>query len=60
VYKSFAFTEHARMELRADSFNSFNHTQFNQINTTVSDGNFGFATGTQDPREFEFGGKFIF
>jgi len=60
VYKSFAFTESARFELRADSFNTFNHTQFNAFNNTVSNGNFGFTTGTQDPREFEFGGKFIF
>jgi hypothetical protein len=60
VYKSFAFTEQARFELRVDSFNTFNHTQFNAFNNTVSNNNFGFTTGTQDPREFEFGGKFIF
>jgi hypothetical protein len=60
VYKSFAFTESARFELRADSFNTFNHTQFNAFNNTVSSANFGYTTGTQDPREFEFGGKFIF
>jgi len=60
LYKSFAFTERARFELRADSFNTFNHTQFNAFNNTVSNSNFGFVTGTQDPREFEFGGKFIF
>ena len=60
VYKSFAFTEHARLELRVDSFNTLNHTQFNAFNNTVANGNFGFTTGTQDPREFEFGGKFVF
>ena len=60
LYKSFAFTERARFELRADSFNTFNHTQFNAFNNTVNSSNFGFVTGAQDPREFEFGGKFIF
>jgi hypothetical protein len=60
VYKSFAFTERARFEVRADSFNTFNHTQFNAFNNTVSNSNFGNVTGAQDPREFEFGGKFIF
>jgi len=60
LYKSFSLTERARFELRADSFNTFNHTQFNAFNNTVSNSNFGFVTGTQDPREFEFGGKFIF
>ena len=43
-----------------DSFNTFNHTQFNAFNNTVSNSNFGFVTGAQDPREFEFGGKIIF
>ena len=46
--------------MRADSFNTFNHTQFNAFNSTASAGNFGITTGTQDPREFEFGGKIIF
>jgi hypothetical protein len=52
--------EGAHFELRADSFNTFNHTQFNAINTNVSQNNFGFVTGAQDPRVFEFGGKFVF
>ena len=60
VYKSFAFTERAHFEVRVDSFNTLNHTQFNAFNNTVANGNFGFTTGTQDPREFEFGGKFVF
>jgi len=60
VYKSFAFTERARFEMRADSFNTFNHTQFSAFNNTASSGNFGITTNTQDPREFEFGGKIIF
>jgi hypothetical protein len=60
VYKSFAFTERAHFEVRVDSFNTLNHTQFNAFNNSVSAGNFGFTTGTQDPREFEFGGKFVF
>jgi hypothetical protein len=70
LYKSFAITEQAHFELRVDSFNTFNHTQFNAINNglnfTLNNGtytpasNFGFVTGTQDPREFEIGGKFVF
>jgi hypothetical protein len=60
IYKSFAFSERARVELRADSFNTFNHTQFNAFNNTVSNSNFGFVTGAADPRVFEFGGKFVF
>jgi hypothetical protein len=60
VYKSFAFTERTHFEVRVDSFNTMNHTQFNAFNNTVSSGNFGYTTNTQDPREFEFGGKFVF
>jgi len=77
LYKSFAFGERSHFELRADSFNTFNHTQFNSINNglnfTLNPGgtaynpadysaasNFGFVNGTQDPREFEIGGKLVF
>jgi hypothetical protein len=60
VYKSFAFTERAHFEVRADSFNTFNHTQFNAFNNTAANSNFGFVTGAQDPRSFQFGGKFVF
>jgi hypothetical protein len=60
LYKSFAFGETAHAELRADSFNTFNHTQFNSFNTNLTSGNFGFTNGTQDPREFELGFKVVF
>ncbi len=60
LYKSFAFTERSHFELRADSFNTFNHTQFNAFNNTAANSNFGFVTGAQDPRTFQFGGKLIF
>ncbi len=60
LYKSFAITERAQFQFRVDSFNTFNHTAFNAFNNTVSNSNFGFVTGAADPREFQFGGKFIF
>jgi hypothetical protein len=70
VRKTFALGEHANFEFRAEAFNTFNHTQFNAFNNNLNyklvagvytpASNFGFATGTQDPREFEFGGKFTF
>jgi hypothetical protein len=34
--KTFAIKERYRIELRADAFNVFNHTQFNGINSTLS------------------------
>jgi hypothetical protein len=72
VYKSFAVTERAHFELRVESFNTFNHTEPNGLNTgydpqngafstVLNQGNqFGQVTGTQDPRVLEMAGKFVF
>lgn len=60
LYKAFEITERARFEFRAESFNTFNHTQFNAIRTNWSGGDFGQTSGAQDPRTFELGGKLIF
>jgi len=61
VYKSFAFGEAAHFEFRADSFNTFNHTQFSGLSdTNPQNADFGFVNSAQDPRTFELGGKFIF
>jgi len=60
LYKSFAFTERARFELRAESFNTFNHTQFNNFHNNISGSDFGNVSGVQDPRTFELAGKLIF
>jgi carboxypeptidase family protein len=60
LYKSFAFTEKARFEFRAESFNTFNHTEANGVGNTLGNSNFGKVTSFYDPRALEFGGKFIF
>jgi len=68
IYKSFAMTERAHFELRVESFNTFNHTQFNNVgqqfsgfnNDGSAKGSFGAVTSTYDPRTLELGGKFIF
>jgi hypothetical protein len=36
LYKSFAIYGTARVELRFESFNTFNHTQFNSVSTGMS------------------------
>jgi hypothetical protein len=49
------------LQLRAESFNVFNHTQFLGINVTQGNANFGQVTGaTRLPREFQFGAKIYF
>ncbi|KAA6458755.1 TonB-dependent receptor [Acidobacteria bacterium AB60] len=72
LYKSFAMTERAHFELRFESFNTFNHTEPNNLNvgyspqnghfsSTLNKGNtFGQVTSTWDPRVLELGGKFVF
>ncbi len=36
LYKSFAVTERAHFELRFESFNTFNHSEFNGLNTSYN------------------------
>jgi hypothetical protein len=54
------------LQLRAESFNLFNNTQFTGIGTTLptagplSDNVFGRPTSARLPREFQFGAKFYF
>jgi hypothetical protein len=60
LYKSFAFTERAHVELRLESFNTFNHTEPNGVGNTLGNSNFGTVTSFYDPRALELGGKFVF
>jgi hypothetical protein len=62
LFKSFALTSHEgpHIEIRFESFNTFNHTEFNGIDTGFTDANFGHVTSTYDPRVMQFGGKFLF
>ena len=51
-----------RLQLRAEAFNVFNHTQFLLTNfgTTVGTVNFGLPSTARLPREFQFGAKLSF
>ncbi len=62
LFKSVNFTSHEgpRIELRFESFNTFNHTEFQGLNVNNHDTNFGQTTGTYDPRVLQFGAKFLF
>jgi hypothetical protein len=48
------------IELRFESFNTFNHTEFNAVDANSGDGNFGQVTGTYDARTLQLGAKFKF
>ncbi|AXC13343.1 Oar protein [Acidisarcina polymorpha] len=48
------------LELRFESFNVFNHTQFNAIDANTNDSNFGQVTSAYDPRTLQLGAKIHF
>lgn len=66
LLKNFAFTERFHMEFRAESFNTFNHTQFKGdinnggIGTTFGSGNFGQVTSAYPGRELQLAVKLIY
>ncbi len=72
VYKNFRFTESSRLQLRLDTFNTFNHTQFvgllNSVNANnpgqAIDGsnrsNSGGVASTFDARNLQLAAKIFF
>jgi hypothetical protein len=64
VNKNFAIRklgEAGRLQIRAEWFNFFNHTQFNNPPATVNvTSNFGIVNSTRDPRILQVAGKFYF
>jgi Carboxypeptidase regulatory-like domain len=62
VFKSFVFSETrgSRLELRLESFNAWNHTEFDQVSNALGSSNFGQVTSAFDPRVFQLGAKVYF
>jgi len=63
IFKNFRLSESMRLQLRAEAFNVFNHTNFqlggNDMNS-LNDPFFGQAGGTFNPRQLQFGLKLVF
>ena len=62
LFKSFVFSEArgSRLEFRAESFNTWNHTQFHDVSTNLGDSKFGQVTSAFEPRIFQLGMKIVF
>jgi hypothetical protein len=62
VFKSFVLSETrgSRLEIRVESFNTWNHTEFDQVSNGLGSSNFGQVTSAFDPRVFQLGGKIYF
>jgi hypothetical protein len=62
LFKSIPLTssEGPRIDLRFESFNTFNHTNPQNIDLNSHDSNFGAITTDYGPRTLQLGGKFVF
>ncbi|MGA8531798.1 MAG: hypothetical protein WB622_18905, partial [Acidobacteriaceae bacterium] len=61
VFKAIPLNERGtHVELRFESFNTFNHTQFQGVDDNSHDSNFGAVVNDYGPRLLELGGKFVF
>jgi len=66
LFKRFSINERTGLEFRWETFNLFNHTQFNAItpgnssNSAFGPTTFLHLTGTHDPRRMQFGLRFYF
>ncbi len=62
LFKSIPLSPHegTRLELRFESYNTFNHVDPQGIDTNNHDGNFGAVTSDYGPRTLQLGGQFKF
>jgi hypothetical protein len=60
LFKNFKVTEGTNFQFRLESFNVFNHTNFDQIDQSTQSGTFGQVLSTHEPRIVQLGLKFNF
>ena len=60
LMKNINFTERVSLQLRLETFNTFNHGSPSTIDRNVDDGAFGAVNGWHDPRTVQIGGKIRF
>lgn len=60
MFKNFHFTEGRYLQFRAETFNTFNHTNWSSIGTTRQVSTFGLVTAARDPRIMQLALKLYF
>jgi hypothetical protein len=58
--KNFAVKERYRFQIRADLFNSLNHTNYGNPDTNIESANFGRINSTAGAREIQLNARFVF
>ena len=60
LFKTFAFGETSGLQLRLETFNTFNHTQFQNVDNGKGDSRFGQFTSAYPARIVQLSGKIYF
>jgi hypothetical protein len=60
LFKTFTFTESSGLQLRLETFNTFNHTQFQNVSNSLGDSRFGQFTSAYPARIVQLAGKIYF
>ena len=60
LYRNIVIRERARLQIRGESYNFFNHANYSGVSTALGATNFGQITSTRDPRRVQLGMKLDF
>jgi hypothetical protein len=60
LMRNISFNEYGRLQLRAEAYNIFNHTNFTGLSTNMNATNYGQLTGAGRARDMQFAAKYIF
>lgn len=62
LFKNFVFSEArgSMIQFRAETFNTWNHPQWNAVNANYSSGQFGQVTGDTGPRTVQFALRIVY
>ncbi len=58
--KSLALTEGSRLEIRFETYNTFNHTQLGGASTNLTSATYGRITSTREPRQIQIALRYVF
>jgi hypothetical protein len=60
LYRDIRMPKETSFQIRAEAYNTFNHTNFTTLQAQLGTSNYGQITGTGSPRVLQFGAKFKF